>query len=65
MKVGWLKKKGFLIVIQLAMDEINYFKLKHLDKLSSFNALNWPINISISCRLIQIKLAQLKLLECI
>jgi hypothetical protein len=59
LKVGWLNKKG------LVMDESNYFKLKHLDKLSSLDALNWPINVSNSCKFIQIKLSQAKLLECI
>jgi len=52
-------------MIQSTMDESNYLKLKHLNKLSSLNALNWPINVSISYKLIQIKLPQLKLLECI
>jgi hypothetical protein len=47
-------------MIQLAMDESN-FKLKHLNKLSSWNALNWPINVSNSYKFIQIKLPQLKL----
>jgi hypothetical protein len=42
-KVGWLKKKGFLLVIQLVIDEDNFFKLKDLNKLSSLNALNWPM----------------------
>jgi len=65
LKVGWSKKKGFLLVIQLVMDEINYFKLKRLNTLSSLDALNWPINISNSYRLIQMKFPQLKLLECI
>ncbi len=60
LKAVWLKKKGFLLLIQLAMDESN-FKLKHLNKLSSLNALNWPINISNSYKFIQIKLPQLKL----
>ncbi len=45
-KVGWLKKRGFLLVIELVIDECNYLKLKDLNKLSSLNALNWPINIS-------------------
>ncbi len=52
LKVGWLKKKGFLIVIQLVIDEGNSFKLKDLNKLSSLNALNWPINVSNSYKLI-------------
>ncbi len=56
LKAGWLKKKGFHKMIQLAMDENNYLKLKHLNKLSSLNALNWPINVSNSCKFIQIKL---------
>jgi hypothetical protein len=51
-KVGWLKKLGFLLVIQLVIDEGNYLKLKDLNKLSSLNALNWPINISNSYKLI-------------
>jgi hypothetical protein len=41
-----IEKKGFLIVIQLVTNEGNYCKLKDLNKLSSLNALNWPINIS-------------------
>jgi hypothetical protein len=45
-KVGWLKKRGFLLVIELVIDECNYLKLKDLNKLSSLTALNWPINIS-------------------
>jgi hypothetical protein len=40
----------------LAMGDNNYLKLKHLDKLSCLNALNWPINVSKSCKFIQIKL---------
>ncbi len=38
------------------MDENNYLKLKHLNKLSSLNALNWPINVSNSYKFIEIKL---------
>jgi hypothetical protein len=60
-----VEKNGFLLMIQLAMDENNYLKLKHLNKLNSMNALNWPINVSNSYKVIQIKLPQLKLLECI
>jgi hypothetical protein len=60
-----VEKEGFLLMIQLARDESNYFKLKHLNKLSSLNALNWPINVSNSCNPVQIKLTQLNLLECI
>jgi hypothetical protein len=52
-------------MIQLATYESNYLKLKHLNKLSSLNALNWPINVSNSCKLVQIKLTQLNFLECI
>jgi hypothetical protein len=65
LNAGWLKKKGFLLMIQLAIDEGNYFKLKHLNKLNSLNALNWPININNSCKLVQFKLTQQKLLDCI
>jgi hypothetical protein len=65
LKVGWLKKRGFLLVIQLAMDESNYLKLKHLNKLSSLNTLNLILNVSNSCKFVQIKLSQLKLLGCI
>ncbi len=60
-----LGSASFLLMIQLTMDENNYLKLKHISKLSSLNALNWPINVSNSCKVIQIKLPQLKLLECI
>ncbi len=56
LKASWLKKKVFHKIIQLAMDENNYFKLKHLNKLCSLNALNWPINVSNSCKFIQIEL---------
>ncbi len=47
------------------MDENINLKLKHLNKLSSLNALNWPINVNNSCKFIQIKLPQVKRLECI
>jgi hypothetical protein len=52
LKVDWLKKGVILLVIQLAINESNYLKVKHLDKLNSLNALNWSINISNSCKLI-------------
>jgi hypothetical protein len=52
-------------MIQLATDEGNYLKWKHLNKLSFLNALNWPINVSNSYKLVQFKLTQQKLLDCI
>jgi hypothetical protein len=63
-RVSW--KKGFSTsdTIGNGWKQLSQIQT-HLYKLSSLNALNWKINISNSCKFIQIKFPQLKLLECI
>jgi len=60
--VSW--KKGFSISDTIGNGWKQLFQIEtHLNKLSSLNASNWPINVSNSCKFIQIKLPRLKLLE--